>query len=91
ASAVALVGPVAAPPNHEAANDPPASLAPKVAACTIEVGQNPAGPTLLDLERLLATRLLIQAGSGGGKSWLLRRLIEQAFGKVRLIVFDPEG
>lgn len=90
-SAVALVGPVAAPPNHEAANDPPASLAPKVAACTIEVGQNPAGPTLLDLERLLATRLLIQAGSGGGKSWLLRRLIEQAFGKVRLIVFDPEG
>lgn len=57
----------------------------------IEVGQSAAGPAMLDLGRMLATRLLVQAGSGGGKSWLLRRLIEQAYGKVRMIVFDPEG
>lgn len=60
-------------------------------ASLIEVGQSAAGPTMLDLGRMLATRLLVQAGSGGGKSWLLRRLIEQAYGKVRMIVFDPEG
>lgn len=45
----------------------------------------------LDLEVLLASRLLIQANSGGGKSWQLRRLIEQLFGKVQVIVVDPEG
>jgi hypothetical protein len=44
-----------------------------------------------DLEVLLRTRLLIQANSGGGKSWALRRLIEQMFGKVQIIVIDPEG
>lgn len=44
-----------------------------------------------DLDLLLATRLLIQAGSGGGKSWALRRLMEQAFGKVQIICIDPEG
>lgn len=73
-----------------AANDLPAPIY-DADACLVEVGQSAAGPTMLDLGRLLATRLLIQAGSGGGKSWLLRRLIEQAYGKVRLIVFDPEG
>jgi hypothetical protein len=26
----------------------------------------------LDLDKLLGTRLLIQANSGGGKSWMLR-------------------
>lgn len=33
----------------------------------------------LDLDVLLRTRLLVQANSGGGKSWLLRRLAEQLF------------
>lgn len=45
----------------------------------------------LDLEVLLRTRLLIQANSGGGKSYLLRRICEQAFGKVQIIIIDPEG
>jgi hypothetical protein len=44
-----------------------------------------------DLDILLRTRLLIQANSGGGKSWLLRRIAEQAFGKVQVIIIDPEG
>jgi hypothetical protein len=45
----------------------------------------------IDLPVLLKTRLLIQANSGGGKSWLLRRLAEQMFGKVQVIIIDPEG
>lgn len=45
----------------------------------------------LDLDLLLRTRLLIQGGSGSGKSWLLRRLAEQLFGQVPVIIIDPEG
>jgi len=45
----------------------------------------------IDLDVLLATRLLVQANSGGGKSWLLRRLAEQLYGKVPVIIIDPEG
>lgn len=45
---------------------------------------------MMDVGRLLSTRLLIQAGSGGGKSWLLRRIIEQTHGMVQQVVFDPE-
>lgn len=45
----------------------------------------------IDLEKLIESRLLIQANSGGGKSWAIRRIIEQAFGKVQIIVIDPEG
>src|SRR2546428_7941402 len=44
-----------------------------------------------DLPTLLDTRLLVQANSGGGKSWLLRRLLEQSHGKVQQIVIDLEG
>ncbi len=45
----------------------------------------------IDLQRLISTRLLIQANSGGGKSWLIRRLLEQTHGKVQQIVIDLEG
>lgn len=48
-------------------------------------------PIGFDLETLVRTRLLIQADSGGGKSWLIRVLLEQAFGKIQTIVIDPEG
>jgi len=34
---------------------------------------------------------LVQANSGGGKSWLLRRLLEQSHGKIQQIVIDLEG
>lgn len=50
------------------------------------------GPQLrCDLDRLITTRLLIQANSGGGKSWALRRLLEQSHGHVQQLVLDPEG
>ena len=45
----------------------------------------------IDLQNLLNTRLLVQANSGGGKSWLLRRLLEQSHGQVQQIVIDLEG
>src|SRR3989440_4035821 len=47
--------------------------------------------TSIDLPTLLDTRLLVQANSGGGKSWLLRRLLEQSHGNVQQIVIDLEG
>ena len=49
------------------------------------------GSTLLDLEELLATRLLVQGNSGSGKSHLLRRLLEQSAPWVQQCIIDPEG
>jgi len=46
---------------------------------------------LVDLERLVVSRMLIQANSGGGKSWALRYVIEQTNGKIQQCIFDPEG
>ena len=48
-------------------------------------------PALLDLEELLATRLLVQGNSGSGKSHLLRRLLEQSAPWVQQCIIDPEG
>lgn len=45
----------------------------------------------IDLSTLIETKLAVLANSGGGKSWAIRRIIEQAFGKVQIIVLDPEG
>src|ERR1700749_2551490 len=58
----------------------------------IEIGRTATGdPTTLDLEELLATRLLVQGNSGSGKSHLLRRLLEQSVPWVQQTVIDPEG
>ncbi|EJF89191.1 ATP-binding protein [Bartonella tamiae] len=48
-------------------------------------------PAMVDLEELLATRLLVQGNSGSGKSHLLRRLLEQSAQWVQQCVIDPEG
>lgn len=48
-------------------------------------------PFVIDLVLLLETRLLLSANSGGGKSYTLRQLIEQIFGKVQIILIDREG
>ena len=45
----------------------------------------------IDLEKLLKTRMLIQANAGGGKSYLIRKLLEETHGKVQQIVLDLEG
>jgi hypothetical protein len=45
----------------------------------------------IDLQRLLVSRLLVQANSGAGKSWALRRILEQTHGQVPHVVIDVEG
>lgn len=45
----------------------------------------------IDVNRLLVSRLLIQANSGAGKSWTIRRLLEQTYGACQHIVIDVEG
>lgn len=45
----------------------------------------------LDVPRLIESRLLIQANSGAGKSWAIRRLLEQTYDRVPQIVIDVEG
>lgn len=58
----------------------------------VDMGLSPEGrPVTIDLEELLATRLLVQGNSGSGKSHLLRRLLEKSAGQVQQIVIDPEG
>lgn len=58
----------------------------------IVLGTDKTGaPVNLDVEELLATRLLVQGNSGSGKSHLLRRLLEKSAGIVQQIVIDPEG
>ncbi len=57
----------------------------------IVIGRHGSKQISFVLEVLLRTRLLIQANSGGGKSWLIRLLCELVFGKVQIIVIDREG
>lgn len=58
----------------------------------IDIGRDASGQSILiDLEELLATRLLVQGNSGSGKSHLLRRLLEECAGLVQQVVIDPEG
>lgn len=47
--------------------------------------------TEIDLPKLIESKLLVQANSGGGKSWALRRILEQSHGKVQHIILDSEG
>ncbi|KAA6405721.1 ATP-binding protein [Candidatus Tokpelaia sp.] len=55
------------------------------------IASNGEEAACLDLEELLATRLLVQGNSGSGKSHLLRRLLEQSAQWVQQCVIDPEG
>jgi hypothetical protein len=56
------------------------------------MGTDAGGATAtLDLEELLATRLLVQGNSGSGKSHLLRRLIEGSAQWTQQVILDPEG
>ena len=45
----------------------------------------------IDLDKLVSTRMLIQANSGGGKSYAIRKLLEQSHGQLQQIVIDLEG
>ena len=59
---------------------------------SISIGTDSHGKdVLIDVEELLATRLLVQGNSGSGKSHLLRRLLEESAPMVQQVVIDPEG
>jgi uncharacterized protein len=58
---------------------------------TFTIGQSDAGAVKIDLTKFVDTRALIQASSGGGKSWLMRLIAERTAGDVQIIVLDPEG
>ena len=58
---------------------------------SIDMGEDGSARVGIDLEELLATRLLVQGNSGSGKSHLLRRLLEGSAEHVQQIVIDPEG
>lgn len=45
----------------------------------------------VDLSTLVVSKLLIAANSGGGKSWALRKLLEETHGKIQQVVIDLEG
>lgn len=58
----------------------------------IDLGLSEFGkPIYLDTEKLMDGRLLVQGTSGAGKSWTLRRILEQTHGRVQQIIIDPEG
>ena len=44
-----------------------------------------------NIQRLIETRALVYATSGGGKSYALRVLLEQTARQVQQIIIDPEG
>lgn len=71
-------------PAAEAAYVPPAQL-------QIGVMAGGKSPVNLDLDRVLAGRLLVQGSSGAGKSQTLRRIVEEAFEYVTVMIVDPEG
>lgn len=52
-------------------------------------GENTA-EHFLDVEKLVESRMLVSANSGGGKSWAVRRILEQTHGQIQQIVIDPE-
>lgn len=58
---------------------------------SIVIGTSGGRNVAIDLNLLLPTRLLITADSGGGKSYLIRLILERVFGKLQSIVIDPEG
>ncbi len=49
------------------------------------------GEVTCDIDMLMESRMLVTANSGGGKSFVLRRILEQTHGHVQQIVLDPEG
>lgn len=47
--------------------------------------------TKIDLPKLIEGGMVILANSGGGKSYAIRRIAEQAVDNVQVIILDPEG
>jgi hypothetical protein len=57
----------------------------------IPLGKSSASILSLDLMKLIESRMLTCANSGGGKSTLMRIIVERASGKIPFIILDWEG
>lgn len=49
------------------------------------------GTMPIDINKLMESRMLLVASSGSGKSWALRRVLEQTVAHVQQLIIDPEG
>ena len=58
---------------------------------TTVIGHADGQPIKMDLDRLIKSRLLVQAMSGAGKSYMLRLLAERFVPQVQTIIIDAEG
>ena len=45
----------------------------------------------LDFQKLVNGRTFVSSMTDGGKSWTIRKICEEIFGKVGVIILDPEG
>lgn len=45
----------------------------------------------IDVDKLVESRMIVQANSGAGKSWAIRRLVEQTYGNAQQIIIDHDG
>jgi Mn-dependent DtxR family transcriptional regulator len=57
----------------------------------IVIGETAKHKVKIDLDILLSTRMLLTADSGGGKTFALKKIIEEANEKIQILVVDPEG
>jgi uncharacterized protein len=57
----------------------------------IVIGKSDGKSAHFDINVFLRTHLLITASTGGGKSFLIRRAVEQMFGHIPIIIVDREG
>jgi DNA helicase HerA-like ATPase len=70
----------------------PRPAMPQLRAGDIHLGDAETGEQIgIDPAKLIDGRLLIQGASGAGKSWTLRRLLEQTASSLQQIIIDPEG
>lgn len=58
----------------------------------ISIGKTSQNKSIqINVNKLIETRALIQANSGGGKSYAIRKLIEMTHSSVQQIILDIEG
>ena len=70
----------------------PRPTMPQLRPGDIHLGDAETGEQIgIEPAKLIDGRLLIQGASGAGKSWTLRRLLEQTAATLQQIVIDPEG
>lgn len=57
----------------------------------IVIGKDDTGNVHIDIDKLVDTRMLVQANSGGGKTFAVRGLLERVGKMVPVTIIDPEG